>query len=243
MVLGIIFVAATVRATLGFGDAVLALPLLTLLMPPTEAAPLMALCSLTIAAWMTCRDWRDMAFDKTWRLLLTVCMGLPIGVFFLKHGNASNVKVGLAVIVIGFALFRLRGGFKLKRTPNWLTYVVGFVTGVMCGAYNILGVILAMYGTLAGWDVKQLRMTLQGVMLPASIVLVLFHRANGLLPLETVKLFACTLPLLVIAALIGQFVSHRVDARRFEPILTAALFVVGCVLLASSIWMRYKAGP
>ncbi|MFP6678172.1 MAG: sulfite exporter TauE/SafE family protein [Pirellulaceae bacterium] len=242
LVLGIIFVAATVRATLGFGDAVLAMPLLTLLMPPTEAAAVMALCSLMIAAWMTCRDWRDIAFDKTWRLLLTVCLGMPIGVFFLKHVDPIGVKAALGIVVVGFAVFRLRGGFQLKRTANWLTYAVGFVTGVMFGAFNILGVILAMYGSLCGWDARRLRMTLQGVMLPAGVALVSYRWAEGSITLDTLKLFAYTLPLLLIAGLIGQFASHRVNARRFEPILTASLFIVGGMLLIS-IWIGYKTGP
>ena len=274
LILGIIFIASTIRATLGFGDAVLALPVLNMLIHPHEAQPLMALCSLSIAIWMTWRDWRDMAFDKTWRLLITVCIGMPIGVYFLKTADASFVKGGLAVTVIGFSLFRLvnarrrnetmhlkskpsedeaygkatshkatshkstsQKSTSQKSTSHGMTYAVGLLAGVMCGAYNILGVIIAVYGTLADWDLKQLRVTLQGVMLPAGCLLVATHASWGLLTTDILKAFAFALPSLIVAGMIGQFAAHRVKASQFDRIITVTLLVVGVLLLASAISM------
>ena len=237
-VVGIIFIAATIRATIGFGDAVLALPVLNLLVDSHVAQPLMALCSLMIAIWMTWMDWRDLAFAKTWRLLLTVCLGMPIGVFFLKTADASLVKAGLAIFVIGFAVFRAVGGARLKKVPPVeVDYVVGFLTGILCGAYNILGVVLAVYATLAGWELKQLRVTLQGVMLPAGLVLVANHLWWGLITTETVKAFAFVLPLLIVAGIIGQFAAQRFKPSQFDRIITVTLLVVGVMLLASAISM------
>lgn len=235
LIAAIIFAAATIRSTLGFGDAVLALPLLNILIDPQLAQPLMALCSLTSAIWMTWRDWRDMAFDKTWRLLLTVVIGLPIGVMFLKLGDPRYVKIGLGVLVIGFAIFRATGGAKLQRTPHGLTYAVGLLAGILCGAYNVLGVVLAVYGAIAGWEVRQLRMTLQGVMLPAGFVLVGTHAAVGLLTVQTLQAFAFVLPLLILAGVIGQVAAHRVKPSRFDKILTGSLFAMGSVLLWRTI--------
>jgi uncharacterized membrane protein YfcA len=234
-VLGIIFLASTIRATLGFGDAVLAVPILTMLLPPTQVGPLMALCSLSVAIWMTWRDWREIRFASTLPLLLAVCLGVPFGVYFLKSADGDVVKAGLAIIIIGFALFRVFGRGQLRKTSRLLTFLVGFVSGVLCGAFNILGVVLAVYGAMVGWEVKQLRMTLQGVMLPAGLMLVANHGVVGHLTTQVMMLFLYALPLVCVASVLGQMLAHRVNPKRFEPVLTGMLFLIGVVLLATAL--------
>ncbi|MCA9117288.1 MAG: hypothetical protein KDA79_19595, partial [Planctomycetaceae bacterium] len=54
----VLFTAALVRSTFGFGDALVAMPLLALFMPLETAAPLVALISLLIAGSVLQRDWR-----------------------------------------------------------------------------------------------------------------------------------------------------------------------------------------
>jgi len=49
-VLAVIFVATIVRSTFGFGEALVAVPLLALRIPVSVAAPLAVLVSITVAA-------------------------------------------------------------------------------------------------------------------------------------------------------------------------------------------------
>ena len=49
-VLGIVFFATFIRSAFGFGEALVAVPLLVLYLPLTIAAPLAVLISITIAA-------------------------------------------------------------------------------------------------------------------------------------------------------------------------------------------------
>ncbi len=48
-VLGVVFLATLIRLALGFGEALIAVPLLALLMPVEVAAPPAALVSITVA--------------------------------------------------------------------------------------------------------------------------------------------------------------------------------------------------
>ena len=49
-VLGVIFIATLIRSAFGFGEALVAVPLLALLIPVEVAAPLAVLVSITVAA-------------------------------------------------------------------------------------------------------------------------------------------------------------------------------------------------
>src|SRR4051794_37348790 len=56
-VLAIIFFATLIRSALGFGEALVAVPLLVFVMPAEVAAPLAVLVSITIAAGIVVQDW------------------------------------------------------------------------------------------------------------------------------------------------------------------------------------------
>ena len=61
-VAAIVFLATLVRSTFGFGDALVAMPLLTLLVVPMEVAtPIVAVASAVVAIWVSIQDWRVMA--------------------------------------------------------------------------------------------------------------------------------------------------------------------------------------
>lgn len=57
-VLLVIFAATLIRSTLGFGKALVAVPLLALRIPVTTAAPLAVLVSVLVAAIIVAQDWR-----------------------------------------------------------------------------------------------------------------------------------------------------------------------------------------
>lgn len=57
-VLGVVFLATLIRSAFGFGEALVAVPLLALCIPLKVAAPLAVLVSITIAATVVAQDWR-----------------------------------------------------------------------------------------------------------------------------------------------------------------------------------------
>ena len=57
-VLVVVFLATLIRSAFGFGEALIAVPLLALFIPLKVAAPLAVLVSITIAAVVVVQDWR-----------------------------------------------------------------------------------------------------------------------------------------------------------------------------------------
>ena len=58
-VLAVLFLATLIRSAFGFGEALVAVPLLALIIPVGVAAPLAVLVSVTVAAVILLQDWRD----------------------------------------------------------------------------------------------------------------------------------------------------------------------------------------
>ena len=86
-VLLVVFFATLVRSTFGFGEALIAVPLLALTIPIGVAAPLAVLLSITIAAVVVVQDWRKIHVRSTGWLLAPTFVGIPLGVWLLTSSH------------------------------------------------------------------------------------------------------------------------------------------------------------
>src|SRR5436305_9829040 len=97
LVLAVIFLATLIRSAFGFGEALVAVPLLALLIPVEVAAPLAALLSITVAAAVVVQDWHKVHVRSAWRLVLATLFGIPLGLWLLTAVAERAVKAILAV--------------------------------------------------------------------------------------------------------------------------------------------------
>ncbi len=234
-VLFIIFLATVIRSAFGFGEALVAVPLLALFIPVEIAAPLAVLVSITVAGVVLIQDWRHVHIGSAWRLILATLPGIPLGLLMLTAVTECAVKAVLAVIIIGFSTYCLvrRTPFELK--DDRLAWLFGFGAGVLGGAYGMNGPPLVIYGTLRRWSAERFRATLQGYFLPASLVVMSGYWLAGLWVPAVTHYYLLSLPLALAAILLGRMINRRLDSRRFVLLIHLGLIVVGLTLLIQSI--------
>ena len=234
-VLLIIFLATVIRSAFGFGEALVAVPLLALFIPVEIAAPLAVLVSITVAGVVLIQDWRHVHIGSAWRLILATLPGIPLGLLMLTAVTECVVKAVLAVIIIGFSAYCLvrRTPFELK--DDRLAWLFGFGAGVLGGAYGMNGPPLVIYGTLRRWSAERFRATLQGYFLPASLVVMAGYWLSGLWVPAVTHYYLLSLPLALAAILLGRMINRRLDSRRFILLVHLGLIVVGLTLLIQSI--------
>jgi uncharacterized protein len=88
-VLIILFIAAFIRSALGFGEALVAVPLLAFCLPLKVAAPLAVLVSITIASIVIVQDWKKIHLHSTGWLVLSTLFGIPVGLWFLTSSHSA----------------------------------------------------------------------------------------------------------------------------------------------------------
>jgi hypothetical protein len=86
-VLVVIFFASIVRSAFGFGEALIAVPLLALFLPIRVAAPLAVLISVVIAAVILAQDWRKVHLRSSGWLFIPTLAGIPVGIWLLRSAN------------------------------------------------------------------------------------------------------------------------------------------------------------
>ncbi|HZL27393.1 MAG TPA: sulfite exporter TauE/SafE family protein [Acidobacteriaceae bacterium] len=236
-VLLIAFVATLIRSTFGFGEALIAVPLLALILPIEVAAPVAVLLSITIAAVVVVQDWRKIHLRSTGWLLAPTFVGIPAGIWLLKSAHHDLVKAVLALVIVAFS-----GYFSLGRNPPrlekdshaWLLGC-GFFAGILGGAYGMNGPPLVIYGAMRRWSPQHFRATLQGYFLPASIVGVVGYWLSGLWTAAVTHYFLIALVAAVPAIFLGRVLNHRLRGDAFLKYVHAGVVTVGIVLLVQAV--------
>jgi uncharacterized membrane protein YfcA len=236
-VLVVVFLATLIRSVFGFGEALVAVPLLALRVPVHVAAPLAVLVSITVAAVIVAQDWRKIHVRSTGWLLLPTLVGIPLGLLLLTSGNQRLVKAALALVIMMFSAYSLIG----RKPPElhsdsrlWLL-IFGFCAGVLGGAYGMNGPPLAIYGAMRRWSAQHFRATLQGYFLPASIIGMAGYWLAGLWVPAVTRYYLMSLPLTLAAILLGRTINRRLHGYAFLKYVHVGLVVIGATLLLQAI--------
>ncbi len=235
-VVAVILLATLIRSTFGFGEALVAVPLLALRIPIAVAAPVAVLVSVCIAALIVAQDWRHMELRSAGWLIASALLGIPLGLLLLTRASDHAVRLLLGVVIVGFSLYSIGARSKLHLETDHLAWLLGagFCSGVLGGAYGMNGPPLAVYGALRRWSPQRFRATLQGYFLVASLAGLAGYAAVGLWRPPVTRYFLLSLPCVIVGVLIGRWLNRRLRADTFLTIVYAGLVVTGSILIVQA---------
>lgn len=238
----VIFVAALVRSALGFGDAVLAMPLLTLLVGVKTATPLVAFMGPTISILVLARHWRKGDRAIAIRLVAASFLGIPVGVYGLARLPETPLRTILGAVILAYGVFgllrparhSLRDGGEPGRNGRG-AWPVGFGAGILGGAYNTNGPPVVIYGIMRGWPPETFRATLQSYFLPTGLLILAGHGIAGFWTAQVIRLYALSLPALLLGVAAGGAIHGRLAPERFRTLVYLFLAAMGAVLVIRTL--------
>jgi len=235
--ISILFLGTLIRSIFGFGEALIAVPLLALFIPLKVAAPLAVLVSITIAAVVVAQDWRKIHMHSTGWLVGSTLFGIPVGLLLLSSSHQKAVKIALGIFIVAFSVYSLLGRRppELKTDSKAWLLGCGFAAGVIGGAYGMNGPPLVIYGAMRRWSAQHFRATLQAYFLPASVVGMFGYWLAGLWVRAVTHYYLLCLPVLLPAVWLGRVVNHRLHGDAFLKYVYVGLAGIGVVLLAESV--------
>jgi uncharacterized protein len=233
-ILAVLFLATFIRSALGFGEALVAVPLLALVLPVQVAAPLAVLVSITVAVIVVIEDWRAIHVRSAGWLVFSTLFGIPLGLLFLKTVPESVVKAVLGAFIVTFALYSM-AGHKPRLESDRLAPLFGFTAGILGGAYGMNGPPLVVYGILRRWQPVQFRATLQGYFLIASMAGMAGYALSGLWTRTVSTYFLWALPAALIATFLGRAIHRSLNSGRFLLAVNVGLALIGVLLLKQAL--------
>ena len=134
----IILLAAFVRAVSGFGYALVATPLLMLVMEAKSVVVMIVIMGIITCVMVLFPLWRHIDLRRVVFMCLGSIFGIPLGAYLLSSLDPSIIKLAVAVMVIPFSILLLLGHSHHFQRDTLGCIVAGFISGIL-GASTSLG--------------------------------------------------------------------------------------------------------
>lgn len=231
LVAAITFVAIVAQSIMGFGVALICMPLLIYVLEPVSAAAFVALLALPLQLIIIWRYRHALQIRPFWRVLVGIAVGTPIGVALIERLDERVILSALGTLLIGYALYSLlRPRLPEIRHPAW-ALSCGLTAGMLGGAYNTVGPPLVIYGSSLGWDSEQFKANLQVLCMLNSVLVIGAHIAAGHVTTLVIENLLVALPVILIGTAVGFWLSRYVNEAAFRKGVLILLLVIGARLL------------
>ncbi len=215
---------------MGFGDALVAMPLLSFVLPVKFSTPIVAVIALFLSLSIIIKNWKIIRFKELWILILSSAIGIPFGIYMLDKLDENIVKLILGIVLISFSLFNLFKPNLFTIKSNKFDWIFGFISGLLGGAYNTNGPPIILYGTLRRWDMAIFRTSLQAVFFPTNLVIISGHLISGNFTNRSIEILIYAIPVVLLAMYVGHFISKLINKEKFIIIVYYILIILGVLL-------------
>ncbi|MBD1845858.1 sulfite exporter TauE/SafE family protein [Cyanobacteria bacterium FACHB-63] len=227
----ILFVCTFIRSAVGFGDALLAMPLLAMVVGLKVASPIVSFAGFFVSLIILLFDRHVIDAKSTWRLIVATIAGVPFGLWLLNHVPEHLVKWVLGITLIAYGSINLLSPKYPHLRHERYAFPFGFVAGILAGAYNTNGPPIAIYGILRRWSPDDFRATLQCYFLFSGIATIVGHGLAGLWSPMVWYLSLWALPGIGFGIYLGGKANRLIPQPMFSQIIFGLLIVVGCLFL------------
>lgn len=230
--IGLVFLASMfVMRMAGFGNALIAMPLLIGILGLERAAPLMNVVGFVGLAIALAQMWRHLTLRDIWRWVVGAAVTLPIGVRMIGVIPDDVIRLMLGGLVVVFAVYRLANFPPLPiKNENW-GIVAGLIAGFFSGIVNIPGPPVVIYAESQDWEPDRFRMNTMSFFLVTSVYSFVNRVMVGQVTWEVVGLSLSSLPFVAVGLFLGWWVSKRIDREAFKRLVLVLLLVIGVRLI------------
>lgn len=230
--------AGFVKGVIGMGLPTVAMGLLSVVMPPAQAAALLVVPSLVTNVWQIAGPGWQALLRRMLGLLAGVCLGIALGAGWLtgQGGGSARVTAALGAALVSYALLGL---FKIQlhvsaRHENWLSPVVGLATGLVTAASGVFVIPAVPYLQALGLEKEELVRALGISFLVSTLALAVSLRSGGALPLSHATGSLLALAPALAGMALGQWVRVRVQPETFKKLFFSGLLALGGYLVLRS---------
>ena len=230
--------AFAVRSAAGFGAVLIAMPMLTFVMPISTAVSITTALTAITSVHHLGRDWRRVAWRHFAIMAFYSAIGIGLGFYFIKMLDEHALRRSLGVFLILYSIYALataRGSHTVSaRWHGTLaagTGVAGGLLGTLFGAG--VGPIYVVYFNALRMEREIFRVTMSTVVLLGGVARIAGYARFGFYEYSSIALIAVGLPLVFVGSWLGDKVIRRLDPQRFS-------WLVGGLILLSGVGLLVK---
>ena len=235
IVFGSYFLGSMVKGVTGFGAMLIAVPIMSLAVPPAVAISLTSGPVVASNLWQFIESREGKRIIKQfYPVIITMIPGSFIGSWFLAKGDASWTAGAIGIMVVLFCLTYfspLKFSFSTEQ-QKLSGPIVGILSGLINGATLLAGSVLIAYLTTLQLSKNLFVGTIALLYLAGSIPVYMTLSFYGHYTTQEVIISVALIFVAFLALRIGKFVRDRVSQIVFQRIVILLLFCIGVGLIA-----------
>ena len=230
-------VAGFIKGAVGIGLPTVVVGLLSIIMPPAQAAALMVMPALATNLWQMSAG---PALGALLRRYATMIAAIFVGTFAtigLMTKQAAFTGVALGAVLVAYGVYALWGRrFEVRReTERWASPLIGLITGCLSGATGVFVIPTVPYITSLKMTTEELVQSVGILAFVCPLALGLALATHGQYP----GAVASGSLLALIPALAGMYLGvklrRRLPAATFMRWFFIALIALGGYMFARAV--------
>jgi uncharacterized membrane protein YfcA len=223
----VVLLAGVVAGMTGFGFALVAVPVLMLLLPPRIVVPLVSLLALGLQLMVLVESRKHLLIRRVWLLIVGGMVGVPSGTYLLLVVDSGTLQVMAGSAVVVGALALVSGWHWQFRNERAASLPVGLVSGALAGSTGLGGPPVILFFSNQDVEKQAFRANLTLYFACLSVVVIGSSLVAGLFTRQVLMSSAILLPTLVLGTVCGIYLSRRVNQTLFQRIVTVLLLMTG----------------
>lgn len=233
-VLAAMAIASIVQSLSGFGFALLAVPLMSLVIDVREAvvvSTMIAMGTTLVHAWNE-RHEADPVLSR--RLTVGSFLGMPFGLLVFVTVPQSALKIGLGVVVITITVLLLRG-VNLGPDATRQEWGLGFLSGVLATSLSTNGPPLVFVLQARRMSPEAFRGTISRVFAVVNVVTLGMFIAARRITGDSLVAGLCVVPVVLVFTWVGYQLRPRLNAPRFRLLVLTLLMLSGMSTIVTAL--------
>lgn len=227
----ILSVAYLIRGVAGFGSGLIAVPMLTLMLPLSVVVPLIVLLDNIAALSQGLKNREEIRWKELIPLIPFSMMGVVIALVFISKADALLLTKALGLFVVLYALYSLSGfSPKAGAARGWGVFA-GLSGGLVGTLFGTPGPIYVTYYKARGLEKAAFRSTLAVTFLIDGAGRILGFATSGFFNVGFLTLVAMALPVMALFLYIGGHIHTKITQAQFQRAISILLILSGTVLL------------
>lgn len=227
-------IAAVVQNIVGFGFALLAVPLMVLAVDPHDAVVISTFLGLASSSFLAFSGRRHAQWPLIARLSVSAILGIPFGLVVFNHVDERFLKGCLAFGIFLAVLFLARNS-NFRNVGKSLEIGAGLLSGALSSSLATNGPPLVFALQRRGLPIAEFRATISAIFTISGVITLATFLAMGDVNSDSLIGVAMSLPILGLGIVIGQKLKPRLNEENAKRFVLMLLLAAGCSALIGAI--------
>ncbi|MGQ8337130.1 sulfite exporter TauE/SafE family protein [Sunxiuqinia sp. A32] len=233
----VVLMAALLKGMTGFGFALLAVPLLSLIFPIQSLIPAMTIFNLITSVYILTKIKLKIKAKYFLPMLLASLIGIPIGVYVLTYFPEKMLELAAGISIFSISMVFLLGGNHLapeKRREKPIVFA-GFLSGLLTSSMSIGGPPIALAMNRKGYSKESFRKIFALISVINAAISSILYVVKGIFVAFSVKFAIVLLPVIIVGSKIGNVMATRIDQLLFRKVILYLNMSLGLFIIIRTI--------